>query len=299
MKLATSTADFHQYTESQTEALFYVKEAGFSYADYNFHIDHVRKNGVYSKDFKGYFEKVANEADRLGIRLIQAHSPMGDPIIKDNSEFIADTIRCVDACGFFGINNLVIHSGYLEGMGKEDTLKENEKFFRRVLDKAEKYGINILVENFNKICLTNYYWIDNATDLLELIELVDHPLFHAVWDTGHANLQKMSQDDELRLLGSHVKALHVHDNMGDRDDHLLPFLGTMSLDSVMNGLSEIGYDGYFTFEVGGIFTPPEMRREFSQDTRLKKAPLDLKRAAEKYLYSLGKTVLESYSLFEE
>jgi hypothetical protein len=73
----------------------------------------------------------------------------------------------------------------------------------------------------------------------------------------------------------------------------------MSMDAVMNGLLDIGYNGYFTFEVGGIFTPPTQKRPFEKDTRLQKAPLALKRAAEKYLYDLGKCVLEAYGCFEE
>ena len=131
-----------------------------------------------------------------------------------------------------------------------------------------------------------------------MVEYVNHPLFHAVWDTGHANMQDMPQDEALRLLGSHVRALHVQDNMGDADSHLVPFLGTMNMDSVMNGLLDIGYDGYFTFEVGGFFLPADKRRSYERDQRLAGAPLDLRRAFERYLYQLGKCVLEAYGCYE-
>jgi hypothetical protein len=73
----------------------------------------------------------------------------------------------------------------------------------------------------------------------------------------------------------------------------------MSMDALMNGLKDIGYNGFFTFEVGGIFTPPAEKRPFEKDTRLRKAPLALKRAAERYLFELGKCVLEAYDCFEE
>ena len=71
------------------------------------------------------------------------------------------------------------------------------------------------------------------------------------------------------------------------------------MDSVMNGLREIGYKGYFTFEVGAIFTPPAKKRPYDKDTRLAKAPIALKFAAEKYLYELGKCVLQAYDCYEE
>lgn len=299
MKLATSTGDFHSYTCDQAECLRYIREAGFRYADYSFGCDYSHRIGAFSENYESYFEGINRVTAELGIRLVQAHAPMGSPLADDGGRFIADTIRCVDACGAWGISNLVVHSGYTPGLSVAETMAANRRFFAPILERAEKFGVNILVENFNKMCVPGLYWIDNATDLLTLIELVDHPLFHAVWDAGHANLQEMPQDEELRLLGSHVRALHIQDNMGDTDSHLLPFLGSMNLDAVMHSLADIGYSGYFTFEVGGIFTPADKRRPYPADTRLATAPLSLKQAAEKLLYEVGRCVLERYGCFEE
>ncbi len=299
MKLATTTSDFNSYTGSQTESLRLIREAGFRYADYSFGHDHATRSGVYAEDHEAYFEQVKQASADLGIKLVQAHSPMGTPLNDPDKRFLADTIRCVDACGAWEIPNLVVHSGYAFGLDRQATYAANKEFFMPILERAEKHGVNILVENFNRMCVEGLWWIDNATDLLGMIEYVHHPLFHAVWDAGHANLQEMPQNEELRLLGSHVRALHIQDNCGDTDSHLLPFLGTMNLDAVMHGLNEIGYNGYFTFEIGGIFKSSRDRRPFPADTRLAQAPLSLKFAAEKYLYELGRCVLEAYGCFEE
>lgn len=299
MKLATTTGDFGGYTNSQIQALRYVREAGFQYADYNFGMDYKHRNGVYSEHYEEYFAQVNAAAAEIGVRLIQAHAPMGTPLQDPDGSFLTDTLRCVDACGAWGIPNLVVHSGYAHGLTVEQTFAANKVFFAPLLERAEQYGVHILVENFNKMCVPGLYWIDNATDLLGLIEYIDHPLFHAVWDAGHANMQEMSQDAELRLLGSHVRALHIQDNRGDTDAHLLPFLGTMSMDAVMHGLLDIGYEGYFTFEVGGIFSSADQKRPFEADTRLAKAPLSLRLAADRYMYELGKCILEAYDCFEE
>ena len=299
MKLATTTGDFGGYTDSQIQALRYIRQAGFQYADYNFGMDYKHRNGVYSEHYEEYFAQVNAAAAEIGVRLIQAHAPMGTPLQDPDGSFLADTLRCVDACGAWGIPNLVVHSGYAHGLTVEQTFAANKVFFAPLLERAEQYCVHILVENFNKMCVPGLYWIDNATDLLGLIEYIDHPLFHAVWDAGHANMQEMSQDAELRLLGSHVRALHIQDNRGDTDAHLLPFLGTMSMDAVMHGLLDIGYEGYFTFEVGGIFSSADQKRPFEADTRLAKAPLSLRLAADRYMYELGKCILEAYDCFEE
>ena len=298
MKLATTTGDYSAYTDSQTIALTHVRNAGFRYADYNFGIDYNHRNGIYTENQEAYINSISELCNKIGIKLVQAHSPMGTPL-EDDGSFLSDTLRCVDACGAWGIKNLVVHSGYCHGLSPEQTFERNKAFFLPLLDRAEKYGVNILVENFNKMCIENLYWIDNAPDLLRMINHVNHPLFHAVWDVGHANMQKMQQDEALRLLGNHVFALHIQDNMGDKDSHLTPFLGTLNLDSVMNGLLDIGYNGYFTFEVGGVFTPASKRRTYEKDTRLESAPIELRDAYEHYLYELGKCILEKYNCFEE
>ncbi|MBQ9748526.1 MAG: sugar phosphate isomerase/epimerase [Clostridia bacterium] len=298
MKLATTTGDYSAYTDSQAEALAHIRAAGFRYADYNFGIDYQHGNGVYSEQYENYFDEITETAERLGIRLIQAHAPMGKPL-ADGGRLLEDTLRCVDACGAWGIPNLVVHSGYVKGLSVDETLERNKAFFMPLLERAETYGVNILVENFNKMCVDGLYWIDNAPDLLRMIRCVDHPLFHAVWDVGHANMQEMPQDEALRMLGSHVRALHIQDNMGDADTHLVPFLGSLNLDAVMHGLMDIGYDGYFTFEVGSFFAPSTSRRPYPDDTRLAKAPIGLRDAFERYLYELGKCILGEYGCFEE
>jgi len=298
MKLATTTGDFSAYTNSQAEALTHIRKAGFRYADYSFAVDYVFNSGIYTDDYPRYLDTLGRHAEDQGIRLVQAHAPLGKPL-NDGGAILEATLRCVDACGAWKIPNLVVHSGYVHGLTKEQTFRQNREFFLPILQRAERYNLNILVENFNKMHVEGLYWIDNAPDLLTMIQYVDHPLFHAVWDVGHANMQPMPQDEALRLLGDHVRAIHVQDNLGDRDSHLVPFLGTTNMDEVMHGLLDIQYPGYFTFEVGRFFTPGEKRRAYPRDSRLAEPPLELRCAFERYLYELGKCVLEKYGCFEE
>ncbi len=300
MKLATTTGDFFKYTNSQIESLRHIYDAGFKYADYNFGCDHTGRTGVFSEDYRAYFEEVKKATEDIGIKLVQAHAPMGKPFLEEEGkQLIEDTIRCIEACAGWGIPNLVIHGGYALGLTVEENFEYNKQFFMPLLKCAEKYGVNILVENFNKMYKEGVYWIDNAKDLRGLIDYVDHPLFHAVWDTGHANLQEMPQNEELQLLGDHVRAVHIQDNMGLKDQHLTPFFGTMNMDDIMNGLLNIGYNGYFTFEVINIFTAASKKREYANDTRLASATLEMRDAFERFLYLLGKNILEKYDCFEE
>ena len=299
MKLATTTGDFGHYSCSQEECMEWIAQSGFKNQDYSFGMDYNWKTGVYAPDWRKHLENVKRKADSLGVTFVQAHSPMGSPLAPGNEAFTEATKRSIEGCAELGIQNIVVHSGYLPDISKDEAFEKNKVFFMELLRFAEQYQINVLVENFNKMCVDGLYWIDNATDLRALIDYVDHPLFHACWDAGHGNMQEMPQDEALGILGEHVYALHIQDNLGGDDSHIAPFCGSLNLDAVMHGLKDIGYKGYFTFEAGNILLPASCRRPYEKDTRLAMAPLGLRIKAENLLYEMGKCILEAYDCFEE
>ena len=301
MKIATTTSDFSNYTSDALKASRYIKRAGFKYIDYGFGDDFAHKVGFFSNDYDGWLKKLKKYMEKSSIKYVQAHAPMGRPIVNNDEQhaFIEGTKLCVKACADLGIENIVVHSGYDSGLSKEETFEKNREFYLEILKYAEEFGVNVLTENFNKMCIPDLFWIDNATDLLALIDYVDHPLFHACFDIGHANLQNMPQHEELAILGKHVKAIHVQDNLEDDDYHLAPFFGTTNFDSVMKGLKDVDYKGYFTFEACNIMVPGPRRRKFEESSLLQNPPIDLKIKAEALIYEIGKTILGAYDMFEE
>lgn len=300
MKLATTTGDFEEYTHSQLEAMEYIKMAGFKYLDYNFCWDYRQKSGIYGQeDFNKYIESVIKKCDELKVKFVQAHAPMGVSFGRNDEKFIEDTKKSIDACNLLGIKNIVVHTERYENADKDETIKKNKEFFMPILAHAEKYNINILVENFNRIWKDGAYWIDNAVDLLEFVDYVNHPLLKIVWDTGHGNLKDTTPYDALNHLGNYVYALHVQDNRGFKDDHTAPFFGTLDLDSLMKGLIKIGYDGYFTFEASNIFAPSKLKGTSNKENPLSKIPLEFKIKMESMLYEIGKHILTTYNVFED
>ncbi len=257
--------------------------------------------GGINADFDGFVKRVNEKKSELGIDFVQSHAPMGRPLAGDDAarKLIETTKMNIRACHAMGIPSVVVHSGYLPNISKEECFELNKKFFDELLVEAEKYGVYVLVENFNKMTRDDVFWIDNATDLLAMVELIDHPLCQVVWDAGHANLQEMPQHEELALLGNRVMATHIQDNKGDRDTHLNPFFGTMNMDDLMTGLINIGYKGAFNFETGPMFMAPQNRRPFDGEQKLYDVPQSVRMAAMKMLYEIGKTTLEAYGQFED
>lgn len=301
MKLATTTGDFNLYTDSKFEAIEYISRAGFKYIDYDFGKDYSCQNGIFSSDPEGYIEALLKKAGELGVTFVQSHAPMGAPIAKGEGyqPFIEANIRCIEACAKLGIDNIVVHSGYEKEISKEECFARNKEFYEALLPTAQRCGVYILTENFNKMWSPEIFWVDNAVDLKELADHIDHPMLKCCWDAGHGNLQDMPQNEALSLLGDRVYALHIQDNWGDDDYHVAPFFGTLNIDDLMAGLRAIDFKGYFTFEACSMLLNPSRRREFKEDTRLLKAPLELRIKAEALLYEIGKTILSAYGCFEE
>ena len=65
---------------------------------------------------------------------------------------------------------------------------------------------------------------------------------------SYLHSEKVKEFDDIVALGHHLRALHFNDNRGHGDEHIMPYLGTMSVDEVMCGLRDIDYRGDFTFE---------------------------------------------------
>ena len=176
-------------------------------------------------DWRPYADKLLKLADERGLQFVQAHAPMGSPLAKNGQyeSFMQLTKQSIEAAAYLGIPNIVVHSGYVKDMSKEETFKKNVLFYEELLRVAEKCNITVLTENFNKMVFPDYYWIDSAEAELELVERVNHPLLQACWDVGHGNLQELSQHEALGLLGSHVRGVHIQDNCGNDDTHFMPY----------------------------------------------------------------------------
>jgi sugar phosphate isomerase/epimerase len=137
--------------------------------------------------------------------------------------------------------------------------------------------------------------------MVEFIEYMNHSQFHACWDTGHANCEG-SQYQQIMDLGEHLYAIHYNDNHGNCDEHVMPYMGTLNHDEVINALIDVKFKGYFTLESDSpliIRTWPHTRHSFDKDSRLLDPQLFMVRKIESLKFDIAKYILSSYDLFEE
>ena len=300
MKIATTLGDFGRYAGSTKECIRLVHDAGFRYIDIGlggrFFTDENWLDIV--KDLREY-------AEGLDMRFVQAHSPNAAVLTPDRWEKeVFWGKRSLEICRAFDIPQVVVHAAYTsKPVCRESWYELNTRFYRELLPTAEETGVTVLTENTTHANLPEgRFYLYTGKDMAEYIEYVDHPLFQAVWDTGHGTTEG-SQYDNILALGKHLKGLHVHDNNGKADEHTMPYTGVLNLDQVMNGLLDVGYEGYFTFEVLNALRAAkdgrQPRQVFERDTRLWQPTLEMQIDMERLLYHIGKHALTAYNCFEE
>ncbi len=82
---------------------------------------------------------------------------------------------------------------------------------------ARQRGVDILLEN-----IPNEF--STADRLLAFIRYTHMSDLGLCFDTGHAHMQE-GVEACFEKLKDRVRSTHVHDNLGDKDDHLYPFQG--------------------------------------------------------------------------
>ena len=80
-----------------------------------------------------------------------------------------------------------------------------------------------------------------------------------VWDTGHSNLTGNSMEYP-EACGSRLCSLHINDNDGVSDLHLLPGQGTIEWPPLMKAMMAKGYSGPLMLEITGHEPPGELAR---------------------------------------
>ncbi len=306
MKLATTTIDLHPFADTYEKRIELFLGTPFRYLDLGLYLNFLDDN--YLEEAK----KIRETADRCGFRFVQSHAADYFPFdpTKDQAEEILKKERAIECCALIGIPSVVIHPFRPYGdtdlypEGRERFFEENRKGYELLYPAMERYGVQVLIENSAEANMKGRYFFMTGREMADFLDECHHPLLRAVWDIGHANLRGNNQYEDILALGSHLAALHIQDNDGQKDEHTAPFQGTVNMDAVMQGLLKIGYRGAFTFEANNLTLRsggwPYKRRSFVGEfpNRLDNPSLELKLFSEKLLYETGRYILESYGVFE-
>jgi sugar phosphate isomerase/epimerase len=110
--------------------------------------------------------------------------------------------------------------------------------------------------------------LSDAASLVTMLERdLDFPRTGICLDFGHAFLLG-DIADAIETVAEHLITTHVHDNRGSKDEHLVPFDGTINWDLALMTMQKVGYDGTYLMELANLSTPAEVLRK-AQAARLR------------------------------
>ena len=220
-------------------------------------------------DWEGWIGELGEGAAQVGVRFTQSHGPIF-PKFEDTDrcrELTALSHRAIRAAGKLAIPWIVFEPGSLAGAFDASHLgklrQRNLDWFGALLRTAEREGVGLALENVNDLAARGLgarrHYGSIPAELVDLVDGFGSTRVGICWDTGHAHIQRLDQPAALRALGTRLQALHVQDNNGESDQHLLPYAVPpgqgIDWPPLVSALREIAYAGDFTLEVAQAIRP--------------------------------------------
>ncbi|OGV65477.1 MAG: hypothetical protein A3K19_10335 [Lentisphaerae bacterium RIFOXYB12_FULL_65_16] len=263
MLTSTSLNIFPLYAPPR-ETLRGLREVGFGAVDFNY-CDYAGDPGLLGAKFAAYLDELGAAGSETGIRFYQAHAPCIAPWhdAAERARLLSLTDHCMGTAARLGIQWVVFHPltepGFLPGYDAPTLLETNRLFALDMLQRSRGRS-GVAIENCGGG--GRRWFADSAAELVALVDAVNDPLCGVCWDTGHGHMARADQAASLAKLGAHLKCLHVQDNDGNADLHLLPLAVQKGVDwlAVARGLAQAQFTGPFNFEVHNAFrdVPPEL-----------------------------------------
>jgi sugar phosphate isomerase/epimerase len=130
-------------------------------------------------------------------------------------------------------------------VGKNPVTPESERWAAECLaecaGRAERRGIKLAVEPINRYETSFIITVD---DCLRFLDKVGSPACGVLLDTFHMNIEEASIENSIRLAGSRAAHVHIADS-----NRRHPGAGHIDFRSVVDALSDIGYNGFLSAEI--------------------------------------------------
>lgn len=244
------------------------KESGFDAIDFGFG-SYTLKEGIYTAsddEFESHFAAIKKKADDLELIISQTHGRTGTYWPGDE-QHNADVDRYCEldlrASSILGSPSCVIHFINNTRWGKqtpEFLHQTSGEMFDKMIPFAEKYKVNIALETFGAAKIQGARIRDFFADPREFkyqFDRLNTQYKTMCVDSGHTHEAESfwvpPPEEMIRILGKDVTILHLHDNNGHYDDHLLPGQGNINWPAVFESLEDIGYSGVYNFELANGF----------------------------------------------
>ena len=232
----------------EQEGLRLIHDCGFEAVDFSI-FNRDSHSDMLDSDFRDRAKRTREALEKNNLKCSQAHAPYrkvvyGSVLDSSNIDFV-HILRAIEYASIIGSDSIVIHGLWNpEGPFSKANMDSNVAYYSLFKETAEKFKVHISIENMIHNCL-------NTPQLMNsIIDILDSPVFNLCLDIGHCHCTGFNPEDFVRGLDpGKLKILHIQDNFGTADNHLLPFTCNINWEAVLKALVDYGYKGNISLEV--------------------------------------------------
>ena len=184
---------------------------------------------------------IALAADADGLRDVCSIASSRPDVRARAVDEVRQTLELAKVLSF---RQLVVHVGVPDAHARPDDndTAAARRSLERLMPLAEAAGVEVALE-----VMANRLSTPDA--LVELVEdVLESPAAGVCLDVGHARLLG-DPVDAIEAASGHIIAAHVHDTRGARDEHLVPYDGSIDWTRTLLAFQKVGYTGPWTFEL--------------------------------------------------
>ena len=207
-------------------------------------------------EFEPPIPKKVETAAKYGLAVENAHLQFSlvNSLWEDGFEgerYCSEMIGLITEAGIYGVPTLVVH--LTRTAAPPEPNETGYSRFMRMLDAAERANVALAFENLKR-----------PDRLYAFMERAGSDRAGVCFDAGHNNCF-LREKRICRDFADRIKAVHLHDNNGIKDQHLIPFDGCVDWAGVRQELIDSSYTGAWSLEIEhpqtDIFGQPFLPRE--------------------------------------
>ena len=296
MKLSTTTG-ISAERFGYAKAIQMIAQAGFDAYDMNMCEIHISDSELSGNNYLDCVKHLNSIALENNIVCNQAHAPFPTQLNGNgdyNEKTLAMIIRSMECAALLGAKIIVMHpiknsssskagkAGYEPFENRLKLYEANIDFFSKLVPYCHQFNIKIAVENMWERHPLHHEtlipaFLGSFEEHSKFISDINSEWLVGCLDIGHALICGQKPQDAIMHLGrKQLKALHIHDCNGYEDTHNIPYSMSADWNKILKALSDIEYDGDFTFEA---------------DNFMKKYPDELIPEALEYMCKIGRYMI--------
>jgi len=253
--LKSSLSSYLYLNYSLEDAIRKIAVAGFDAVDIWGGRPHAYRNDLREHDIRN----IRILIDDLGLEIAsfipaQRHYPISlcnplNPIRYESVHYIQNAIETAARLDAPIISVCPGHT--LHNQDLDDGWERLADSLQRICEFAGHYEVLIALKPSDR------YQSDLINTTIQAMDMIDQlgcDNLGVVFDTGHALLAGENTSSAIVNLGDRLFHLHLHDNDGQQDQHLIPGRGKFDFNALIHALRLAMFEGFLSTELDWTYT---------------------------------------------